>query len=160
MKFDFSVQFAIKAADVPSKHALKYWVRAALPPKGGATIAVRIVDEVEGRQLNHDYRGRDYATNVLSFAFNEGETMPGVPHMLLGDLVLCAPVVAREALAQGKLAAAHWAHLLVHGVLHLRGFDHQADADAQTMEAMETQILATMGIADPYVLMPGAPDAD
>ena len=104
-------------------------------------------DEAEGRRLNHKFRGRDRATNVLSFPF---EPPPGVEFDQLGDLVICAPVVAREATAQGKSAAAHWAHMVVHGMLHLQGYDHETDEQAAEMEARETRILTALGFAAPY----------
>ncbi|MBP7441742.1 MAG: rRNA maturation RNase YbeY, partial [Thauera sp.] len=102
-----------------------------------------------------DYRGKDYATNVLTFAYAEGEALPGVPDQaedgpLAGDLVLCVPVVVREAAAQGKTLEAHFAHLVVHGMLHLQGFDHENEVEAAEMEALETSILRTLGYADPY----------
>ena len=106
------------------------------------------MDADEGRQLNHDYRGKDYATNVLSFALNEGDPVPGLP--LIGDLVLCAPVVEKEAAEQNKPLQAHYAHLLVHGMLHLQGFDHEQDDEAETMEALETVIMQRLGYPDPY----------
>jgi len=116
-----------------------------------AEICLRIVDEAEGRALNLQWRGKDGATNVLSFS---GERPPGLPTdalpSLFGDIVLCAPVIAREAAAQGKPLAEHWAHLVVHGVLHLRGFDHIEADKAAAMEALECRLLAGLGIADPY----------
>ena len=120
------------------------WLRAAL---GGdvqsAAFAIRIVDEAEGRQLNNSFRQRDYATNVLTFAY------AGAPHVA-ADLALCAPVVAREAQEQGKPLAAHYAHLLVHGALHAQGWDHEADAEAEAMQALETRILTQLGFPPPY----------
>ncbi len=112
-----------------------------------AELAIRIVDTGEGLSLNQTYRGRDYATNVLSFPV---EPPPGIELALIGDLAICAPVVEREALEQGKRPRDHWAHLTIHGVLHLLGYDHVRDPDAQVMEALETRILADMDIADPY----------
>jgi probable rRNA maturation factor len=111
-------------------------------------VSVRIVDTEEGQALNLQYRGRDYATNVLSFPV---ELPPGVNLPLIGDLVICAPVVAREAAEQGKKPADHWAHLTIHGTLHLLGYDHIDEAEAETMEALETRVLAGLGIADPYI---------
>ena len=148
-RLNLSVQYACNRDGVPSRVEFRRWLRAAEP--GAARITVRIVDEEEGRELNRDYRGKDYATNVLTFAYDEGEDMPlpeGLP--LMGDLVLCRQVVEREAAEQGKPLDAHYAHLSVHGMLHLQGFDHEIDAEADAMEAQERSILAGLGIADPY----------
>ena len=137
------------AQALPSRAQFERWACAAL--QGGderAEISLSVVDAIEGRELNGQWRGKDYATNVLSFALNEGEPVPGMP--LCGDLVLCAEVVEREAAEQGKALAAHYAHLTVHGMLHLQGFDHEDDAEADAMEALETRILARLGFADPY----------
>ena len=124
------------------RHRVARWLRAALP--GPAQITVRIVGEAEGRALNRDFRAKDYATNVLTFDY---ERAP----LLLADLVLCAPVVEREAAAAGITLQAHYAHLLVHGALHALGFDHETgEADAQAMEARETQLLRALGFDDPY----------
>jgi probable rRNA maturation factor len=117
------------------------WVRAALGAP--AQITLRIVDEAEGRALNRGYRGRDYATNVLTFDY---QAAPRV----VADIVLCAPVIAREARAQRKTLAAHYAHLIVHGTLHAQGFDHERAADARRMQAREAEVLAALGVADPY----------
>ena len=148
-RLDLSVQYACNREGVPCRADFRRWLRAAEP--GAARITVRLVDEAEGRELNHDYRGKDYATNVLTFAYDEGEDMPlpeGLP--LMGDLVLCRQVVEREAAEQGKALDAHYAHLSVHGMLHLQGFDHEVDAEAEQMEAREREILATLGCPDPY----------
>ncbi|MDE2087017.1 MAG: rRNA maturation RNase YbeY, partial [Xanthomonadaceae bacterium] len=110
-------------------------------------LSIRIVDADEGRELNRDYRGKDYATNVLSF---EADLPPELKLPLIGDMVICSPVVAREAAEQGKRPRDHWAHLTVHGTLHLLGYDHIVAAEAEAMEALETRILAGLGIADPY----------
>lgn len=134
---------------LPEGKFWRRWCQAALQREHRkAQISLLVVDEAEGRQLNRDYRGKDYATNVLSFALNEGDTVAGLP--LFGDLVFCAPVVAREAAEQGKSLEAHYAHLVVHGMLHLQGFDHEADDEADIMENLETVILAKLGYADPY----------
>ena len=118
------------------------WIRHALAADG--EITVRIVDADEGQRLNREFRGKDYATNVLTFDYAQSP-------LVMADLVLCAPVVAREAAEQGKTLAAHYAHLLVHGTLHAQGWDHETgDADAEAMEARETAILAGLGVADPY----------
>jgi probable rRNA maturation factor len=136
-----SVQYAVSASGKPSRAQFRRWARAALDHD--ARITLRIVGQKEGRTLNHSYRNRDYATNVLTFILCDN-----VP--LEGDLALCAPVVAREARAQNKSIAAHYAHLTVHGVLHLQGYGHENDADAKVMESRETQIMAKLGYADPY----------
>ncbi len=153
-RLDLSVQYACNRDGVPSRVDFRRWLRAAEP--GAARVTVRIVDEEEGRALNRDYRGKDYATNVLTFAYDEGEDMPlpeGLP--LMGDLVLCRQVVEREAAEQGKSVDAHYAHLSVHGMLHLQGFDHEIEAEAEEMEARERAILAELGISDPYLENPG-----
>jgi len=134
------VQRASRAAHIPSDAQIRRWARAVLKP--GATVAVRYVAEVEGRRLNREFRGRDYATNVLSFTYD------GFP--VHGDVVICAPVVAREAREQGKTVRAHHAHLLVHGLLHLGGFDHEREGEAKRMEGRERRILARLGFDDPY----------
>lgn len=148
MTLELDLQIASDARDLPGAAEFNRWVLAALENRRTETeLAIRIVDEAEGRQLNREYRQRDYATNVLSFPADIPETL-GLP--LLGDLVLCAPVVAREAAEQAKQPVAHWAHLTIHGCLHLLGFDHQEESDAETMEALETEILARLGYPDPY----------
>ena len=138
------------------RHRVARWVRHALGDDvQAAEITVRIVDAPEGQQLNRDFRGKDYATNVLTFAYAEGEALPGVPDQaedgpLAGHLVLCVPLVVREAAAQRTTLEAHSAHLVVHGMLHLQGFDHENGVEAAEMEALETSILRTLGYADPY----------
>ncbi len=133
---------------VPDEQRVRDWVLAALEQdRAGAEITVRIVDTEEGAQLNRTYRHKDYATNVLSFPY---DAPPGVDVGVMGDLAICAPVVAREAREQGKELAAHWAHMIVHGVLHLRGYDHLREDEALRMEALETEILKALGFADPY----------
>ena len=136
-------------AQAPSSHDIRRWVLAAL--RDDAEIAVRLVGATEGRELNRDFRGKDYATNVLTFVYGEGEALPNEDATaLVGDLVLCVPVVLREAAEQGKTAEAHFAHLVVHGLLHLQGYDHEEPGEAEEMEALETQILAALGYPDPY----------
>ncbi len=142
------LQLASKATDLPAKSDFEVWAETALEDEERRGLVIRIVDEAESRQLNRDYRGKDSPTNVLSFPF---EAPPGVPNEHLGDLVICAPVVKREAKAQGKAEAHHWAHMVIHGVLHLRGHDHQDDAEAQIMEDLERQLLAGLGLPDPYL---------
>lgn len=134
---------------VPLRRSFQQWIEAIpeLRKRRAAEVAIVIVDADEGRDFNQRFRHRDYATNVLSFPY---ERLPGDRSGLLGDLVVCAPVVAREAREQGKRARDHYAHMTIHGVLHLLGHDHENDADAQRMEALETRILAGLGIADPY----------
>ena len=143
-RLTLSVQRAVRATDAPSRAQIMQFARAAL--ERDAELTIRLVNEQEGRALNHDYRGRDYATNVLSFVY------ASTP-VISGDLVLCAPVVSREAQQQGKPIIAHYAHLIVHGVLHLHGMDHENDADAQAMEARETEIITGLGFANPYLEM-------
>ena len=145
-----SVGYAVPRKGVPSAASFRLWVEAALrgaKRRKASELAIRIVDADDGRELNRDYRGKDYATNVLSFP---AELPPGIALPLIGDLAICAPVVAREAAEQGKNPRDHWAHMTVHGVLHLLGYDHIEEAEAEAMEALETRILAGLGIADPY----------
>ena len=137
--------------NAPSSGDMRRWAQAALLGSD-AEVTVRLVGTTEGRELNRDFRGKDYATNVLTFVYGEGEGMPDregdAP--LAGDLVLCVPVVVREAAEQGKPVAAHFAHLIVHGMLHLQGYDHEDSDEAEEMEALETRILAELGYPDPY----------
>ena len=145
-RLNLTVQYACKATELPLRVQIRAWVRAALDVDGkkGGEITVRLVDEEEGRTLNRDYRGKDYATNVLSFPYE-------IEPVVIGDLAICHPVVAREAAEQGKTLEAHYAHLVVHGVLHLQGYDHETgEADAARMEDKEREILASLGFADPY----------
>ena len=145
---DVGVSYGISRKGGPAPASLKRWAEAACQGRiKRADIAIRVVDEKEGRALNKHYRGKDYATNVLSFPAElpEGVTLP-----VLGDLVICAPVVAMEAVDQVKPLAAHYAHLTIHGVLHLLGLDHDNDTEALVMEAIEREILADMGYPDPY----------
>ena len=136
------------APDLPSNPAVRRWIRAALEGRRErAELTVRLVDEPEMTALNEGYRHKTGPTNVLSFPF---EAPPGITLPLLGDVVICAPVVTREAAEQGKPITAHWCHMVVHGVLHLLGFDHQTDQEARTMERLETDILTALGFADPY----------
>jgi len=148
MRLRLTVQRASRARPLPGTAALARWARAALPARerGIAEITVRLVDTRESAALNGRYRGKRGATNVLSFAH---EPPPGQPG-LAGDLVICAPLVAREADAQDKRVRAHWAHLVVHGILHLRGYDHVHEADAKVMEALEIRVLKQLGYPNPY----------
>jgi probable rRNA maturation factor len=154
IRLDVSVGYAVPRAGLPSALSFRKWIAAALANRiREADLAVRIVGTREGRALNRHYRGKDYATNVLSFPaeLDDDIKLPkGVTMPLLGDLVLCAPVVAREAREQKKPLAAHYAHLTVHGALHLLGWDHDNDKDAGCMERLEREILAGLGIEDPY----------
>ena len=148
VRLDVSVSYAAPRTGVPAATSFRKWVAAALKGRiREADLAIRIVGAKEGRALNRHYRGKDYATNVLSFP---AELPEGVKMPLLGDLVICAPVVAREAKEQHKPAVAHYAHLTVHGVLHLLGWDHDDDKEAEAMEQLERDILAELGLPDPY----------
>jgi probable rRNA maturation factor len=132
---------------VPDEAEFRAWAEAATE-RQDAEVVIRIVDADESAELNSAYRGKTGPTNVLSFPF----LVPaGVPNTLLGDLVICAPVVAREAQEQGKPARAHWAHMVVHGMLHLQGHDHIEDAEAEAMESREIEILQGLGIENPYL---------
>jgi len=152
IRLDVVINYAVPRAGVPAAVSFRKWVAAALDSRiREADLAIRIVGTKEGRALNHHYRGKDYATNVLSFPAELPEGLPaGVKMPLLGDLVICAPVVAREAKEQKKPLMAHYAHLTVHGVLHLLGWDHEDEKEAVCMEQLEREILAAMGIEDPY----------
>jgi len=147
-----SVSYAISRAGVPAAVSFRRWATAALAGHPDeAQLAIHLVDIEQGRALNRDYRHKDYPTNVLSFPTERPPGLPeNVPFPELGDLVLCAPVVAREAREQGKPLQAHYAHLTVHGVLHLLGWDHENQTEAEAMEQREREILAGLGIADPY----------
>jgi probable rRNA maturation factor len=136
-----SVQYATTKDNLPSRQRLRVWAKAALLTD--AQVTLRLVGGREGRALNRDFRGKDYATNVLTFAY------PGIGP-LSGDIVLCAPVIAKEAREQRKPIDAHYAHLVVHGMLHLQGYDHESSSDARVMEALEAEILVKLGYADPY----------
>ena len=141
-RLNLSVQYACNKTGLPLRADFVRWARAALV--GGGEIAIRLVEIDEGQALNKEYRGKDYATNVLSFPYD-------IEPVVSGDLVICPAVVAREATEQNKLLAAHYAHLVVHGMLHLQGWDHENDDDAQAMEEEETEILAALGYPDPYL---------
>jgi probable rRNA maturation factor len=141
--------------EVPAEPDIQKWVSAAFGQSGRAVsrpceIAVRIVDAEEIQTLNKLYRNKDCATNVLSFPGGEMAGLPDDATRMLGDIIVCASVVAREAVEQDKALADHWAHMLVHGTLHLLEFDHNTDTEAAAMEALETSILATGDVADPY----------
>lgn len=150
MAIILDLQLATTTADVPTQAQFQQWLDAAvLPFQAEAEVTIRVVDEAESQQLNFDYREKDKPTNVLSFPFQQP---PGMELPLLGDLVICAQVVAKEAAEQSKPLAAHWAHMVVHGCLHLLGFDHINDADAEEMEAEEILILQSLGLPNPYLI--------
>ncbi|MEZ0469605.1 rRNA maturation RNase YbeY [Luteimonas salinilitoris] len=153
VRLDVAVGYAVPRKGIPAAASFRKWVAAALTGRiRQADLAIRIVGAKEGRALNRHYRGKDYATNVLSFPAELPEGLPdGVRLPLLGDLVICAPVVAREAREQGKPPNAHYAHLTVHGALHLLGWNHEDSREAECMEQLEREILARLGIADPYL---------
>jgi probable rRNA maturation factor len=141
-----NVQRRVPQAGVPAAATLRAWAQAALAGAAAGEVTIRVVDEAESADLNGRYRHKPYPTNVLSFPY---ETEAGT-EQVLGDLVICAAVVQREADEQGKDPRAHWAHMVVHGMLHLLGHDHLLAADAERMEALERKILAEQGFADPY----------
>jgi len=145
---ELEVQRVTDFRPLPTDRQFRRWVKAALVGHGPSVLTLRLVDREEGRQLNRQYRGRDAATNVLSFP---ADLPAEVDLPLLGDIVLCAPLVVEEALAQGKSAEAHWAHLTIHGILHLLGYDHQEKEEAEVMERLEIDLLESLGIANPYV---------
>lgn len=151
LQLEVSVSYGLPRTGLPSAASFKRWAAAACDGRiRNADLAIRVVDSKEGLALNRHYRGKDLPTNVLSFP---AELPPGVemPMPLLGDLVICAPVVAREAEEQGKALNAHYAHLTVHGVLHLLGLDHEDEREAVAMEQLEREILADLGYGDPYL---------
>ncbi len=143
-----TLQTATQTKALPSDADFERWIGAALAGRReSAELTVRIVDEDEAARLNHRYRHKDYPTNVLSFP---AQLPAGMESALLGDLVICAPLVMREAAEQGKPAQAHWAHLTIHGTLHLLGYDHESASQAEEMESLETALLAGLGYPDPY----------
>jgi len=151
---EVDVQVACEDDGVPGVDSIEAWVRAAHAGVGrlatGAEVAVRIVDTTEMQTLNSEYCGKDKSTNVLSFPAGKVAGLPADATPTLGDIVVCANVVAAEARAQKKAPGDHWAHMLVHGTLHLLGYVHEAEEDAREMESLETQILAGLGVSDPY----------
>jgi probable rRNA maturation factor len=142
-KLAATIQYASEASNLPTASQFRKWAKAAL--RVDTEVTIRIVDADEGKLLNNTYRGKDYATNVLTFPLTEA------PH-LMGDIIICAPVVATEAMAQHKSLEAHYAHLTVHGILHLHGYDHETDAQAELMEGLETAIVTKLGYASPYLI--------
>ena len=169
-KLSLSVQYASAAPHLPSRAQLRRWFKIAL--QRDARVTLRIVDETEGRKLNKNYRGKDYATNVLTFVYSDVELTPQPPlsggltgsspdkgravargqlgGVISGDIVICAPVVASEAIAQHKDLLAHYAHLTLHAALHLQGYEHENDSDAAGMEALETALMLKLRYPDPY----------
>lgn len=148
MALQVDVQLATPGAGIPSQAQFRQWARRAwLDPDAQAEVVVRITSESESRRLNQEFRGKDRPTNVLSFPY---EPLPELGLYHVGDLVLCAPIVAREAAEQGKPEPAHWAHMVVHGILHLQGYDHIEQAEALKMESLEAEFLNELGFADPY----------
>lgn len=156
-KVNLELQQACSVASLPDTGEIRRWIEVAInatndKDERACNVVVRIVDEGESRNLNYRYRMRDRATNVLAFPAEEG-AIPGLPptrQRTLGDLAICGPVVEREALEQGKPAAGHWGHLLVHGTLHLLGYDHKTEVEAAEMERLEARIMADQGFDDPY----------
>ncbi|MEJ2127656.1 MAG: rRNA maturation RNase YbeY [Woeseiaceae bacterium] len=149
------VQVACDDPDIPAPGNIQDWITATIersgrPPAGDVDVAVRVVDADEIRTLNRLYRDKDKPTNVLSFPAGDIDGLPAEEAVLLGDVVVCASIVAAEAAEQGKALADHWAHMIVHGTLHLLGFDHENEAEAVEMEGLETQILASQNVTDPY----------
>lgn len=149
MTIELDLQIASTEIGIPEQSLFEKWCIAAITPhQENAELTIRIVDEDEGKELNSTYRYKDYATNVLSFSSELPEDILDIP--LLGDLVICAPVVTKEAKEQEKTLEAHWAHLVTHGCLHLLGFDHEDEQDATEMETLEQQLLIKQGYPDPY----------
>jgi len=142
-QLSLSVQYASNARNLPTRQQFRRWVKAAL--EQDVHMALRIVNEAEGRVLNLAYRGKDYATNVLTFVYDDTE-------FLYGDVVICAPVIAREAREQGKDLLAHYAHLTIHAALHLQGYDHEKTRDAEKMEARETALMLKLRYPAPYLI--------
>jgi probable rRNA maturation factor len=143
LRVTLELQNATRSTRVPGLRKFRLWARAAL--ERSAQVTIRVVGSAEGRKLNRAYRGGDHATNVLTFVYEAAPRRP-----LAGDLVLCAPVMAKEAKEQGKAIEAHYAHLTVHGLLHLQGWEHEDEGDARAMEARETRLLERLGFPDPY----------
>ncbi len=142
---EINVQIASRAKGIPGAATLRRWARAALVLRKPVRLTVRVVARGEARSLNSAYRGKDYATNVLTFAYGDANA-----ETLEGDIVLCAAVVAAEAKQQEKTVASHYAHLTVHGVLHMQGYDHEDAREARRMETLEIKLLSKLGYADPY----------
>lgn len=146
---ELDLQNASSANALPSEEQFRQWCELALRQRSAdSELTIRLVDEEEGRELNRTWRHKDYATNVLSFPADIPDGLLDIP--LLGDLVICVPVVEREAQEQAKTSEAHWAHLVIHGCLHLLGYDHINDDEAEEMETLERDLLSELGHADPY----------
>ncbi|WED22499.1 rRNA maturation RNase YbeY [Vibrio sp. JC009] len=154
MSIELDLQLAVEnEQNLPSGADFNHWLSTTVSAfQPDAEVTIRIVDEEESQQLNHDYRGKDKPTNVLSFPF---EVPEGVEINLLGDLIICRQVVEKEAKEQHKEVMAHWAHMVVHGSLHLLGYDHIEDDEAEEMESLETEIMQSMGFEDPYIAEKG-----
>lgn len=147
-KLSMSVQYATDRGSLPTRSQFRRWVKVA--QQRNLQIVLRIVDEQEGLALNSKYRGRNYATNVLTFTYSDNEFSPGGMDIQYGDIVICAPVVEREASEQGKALQAHYAHLVIHATLHLQGYDHENEHDAARMEALESKLMEKLKYANPY----------
>ncbi|MGB0893274.1 MAG: rRNA maturation RNase YbeY [Parashewanella sp.] len=148
LQLELDLQIACKSTQLPSQAEFELWAKTAIEGhQSQAELTIRLVDSEESQQLNHDYRGKDKPTNVLSFPF---EVPDGIELPLLGDLIICIQVVEQEAQQQNKPLKAHWAHMVVHGCLHLLGYDHIDDLEAEEMEALETQLIKKLGFDDPY----------
>ncbi len=150
MSIELDLQLAVEnEAGLPTLEDFSAWLEAAVTPfQTQAEVTIRIVDTAESHQLNLEYRGKDKPTNVLSFPF---EAPPGIELDLLGDLIICRQVVEQEAVEQNKPLKAHWAHMVVHGSLHLLGYDHIEDDEAEEMESLETELMQKLGFEDPYL---------
>ena len=154
MDVDIDIQIASNEAGIPREAEIRSWLEDVIGRSGDSgrtAVSVRVVDEPEGRDLNRRFRRQDKATNVLSFPADQ-EMIPDGMARQLGDIVICGPVVMQEAMEQGKELHSHWAHMVVHGALHLLGYDHESSEDAAVMESLEKEILATRGIGDPYAV--------
>ncbi len=152
MQADLEIQRATKASNTPGDDRFRLWIDAVpVAREVEYSLGIRIVDDQEAQRFNLEYRNRDYATNVLSFPAELPEGLPDeIRQTQLGDLLICAPVVIREAQEQNRPEADHWAHMTIHGILHLLGYDHELPEEAVAMESLETEILANLGISDPY----------
>ena len=150
MTLSLAVQFASKARHLPGRAQVRRWALAAHPTNSQAVVTIRYVDEKEGRALNLAFRQKDYATNVLTFVHDLSPATSRSPLSYAADIVICAPVIWREAREQKKPVAAHHAHMVIHGLLHAQGFDHEIDVDAAAMEAIEIATLGRFRIKNPY----------